>query len=183
MAPLKPQKKEQTGSFRLQVTAPAMQEERNKRTPAVPMTQEPYQQIYKKKKKTTLFKNFTQMCSLCTKYKRILFLVPTFLERCFSLGPLPGLRLSAAPRLPLGSSFRGRGLLRPQSVLQLRRGPIPSSPSQQSGPTSAFTPPSSRLHRRTVSRWCCLLLQVFSRRGDQTYKLWTSFPLPRILPH
>lgn len=28
------------------------------------------------------------MCSLCTKYKRILLLVSTFLERCFNLGPL-----------------------------------------------------------------------------------------------
>lgn len=33
------------------------------------------------------------MCSLCTKYKRILLLVPTSLERCFNLGPLPGCQL------------------------------------------------------------------------------------------
>lgn len=120
------------------------------------------------------------MCSLCTKYKRILFLVPTFLERCFNLGPLPGLLLSAALGLPVGGSFRGRGLLRPQSVMQLRRGPIPSSPSQQSGPPSAFTPPSSRLHRRTLSRWCCLLLQVFSRRGDQPASSGPLSPSPNF---
>ena len=118
------------------------------------------------------------MCSLCTKYKRLLLLVPTFLERCFNLGPLPELRLSAALGLPVGGSFGGRGLLRPQSVMQPRRGPIPSSPSQQSGPPSAFTPPSSRLHGRTASRWGCLLLQVFSRRGDQPCALDLSPPPP-----
>lgn len=53
------------------------------------MTQEPYQQIYEKK--YFIQKLFTQMCSLCTKYKRILLLVSTFLERCFNLGPFPGL--------------------------------------------------------------------------------------------
>lgn len=157
-----------------------MQKERSERTPAVPMTQEPYQQIYEKK--YFIQKLFTQMCSLCTKYKRILLLVSTFLERCFNLGPLPGLWLSAALGLPVGGSFRGRGLLRPQSVMQLRRSPIPSSPSQQSGPPSAFTPLSSRLHRRTASRWCCPLLQVFSRTGDQPCKPWTSLPLPQLLP-
>lgn len=49
MAPLKPQKWEPTGNFKLHLTAPAAQEERNKTTPAVPMTQEPFQQIYEKK--------------------------------------------------------------------------------------------------------------------------------------
>ena len=49
MAPLKPQKWEPTGNFKLHLTAPATWEERNKTTPAVPMTQEPFQQIYEKK--------------------------------------------------------------------------------------------------------------------------------------
>lgn len=60
------------------------------------------------------------MCSLCTKYKRILLLVSTFLERCFNLGPLPGLWLSAALGLPVGGSFRGGPSQTPQSVMQLQ---------------------------------------------------------------
>lgn len=83
MAPLKPQKWEPTGNFKLHLTAPATREERNKTTPAVPMTQEPFQQIYEKR-------YFIQKHCLhkCVAFVQMLP-IPTFLERRFNLGLTP----------------------------------------------------------------------------------------------
>lgn len=180
MAPLKPQKREQTGSFRLQVTAPAMQEERNKRTPAVPRTQEPYQQIYKKKKKKILFKNCLHKCvAYVQSTKESCFLSPPPLRDVSTWDPFQAV---SCPGAACGRQLQREGPSQTTVSYATAKRPYSKFPLPAEWTPSAFTPPSSRLHGRTLSRWCCLLLQVFSRRGDQHCKLWTSFLLPQLLP-
>lgn len=154
-----------------------MQKERGERgTPAVPMTQEPYQQIYEKK--YFIQKLFTQMCSLCTKYKRIL-LVSTFLERCFNLGPFQ----DSGCQLPWGCSVGG--------VLQ-REGPSQTTVSYATAKKPYSNSPPSRVDCHPLlplpspdstgaaSRWCCPLLQVFPGQGINPCKPWTSSPSPNF---
>lgn len=95
------------------------------------------------------------MCGLCTKYKRIPLLIPTFLERCFSLG-LPILHcqmpLAAVGQLQREEPVRlGARLSQTTARYATAKRPVPGSSPQQSGWQSAFTP-NSRLHRRAAGR-------------------------------